>query len=767
MLSKLLPWKYLMQRAAHHYGFINPVSFLARLRKFSQPSEVAEPIELLRAGVTFHARGLINTKAIQTNLDWVWPYWVEKQFKPGDPSFVPRAFSFSHVNLTHRDWSAVGLPNMALYPIVDPRGLVTPLYDGWSLDFWLQDAQGKLHVPSRSQNFQQHLNTDGRLQVESVHETTAGTLTSVTELILNAQGHPELSINLQGQMPEGGRLIVTARPYNPEGIQFIEQIAIEDSRQITVNKDTTVAVDQPSDGVYLSNYRHGDVATDVTQNAASDQHHIRCDAGMATAALAYDIPREQGQRTVSLTINLSREQSRESTRGERTATWDDVLNTAAVLELPDRRLQQLYDTNLKTLTLLSAEDIVPGPYTYKRFWFRDACLMMNALLAVNLPDRVGRALPDFRKQQKRDGYFQSQEGEWDSNGQVLWIFNRYEALTGQTLDDNLIQAARKAVQWIERKREQAPGTRHHGLFPAGFSAEHFGPNDHYYWDDFWAIGGLRGIADLFRRHGLEDDAVQVDQLRNTLEKDVQQSIDGIEPHRRQGGIPASPYRRMDSGAIGSMVADYPLQLNAANDPAMAATANFLIDHCFYKGAFFQDMIHSGQNIYLTLAVAQTLLRQGDDRVHDLLDTVAQIASPTGHWPEAVHPSSGGGCMGDGQHGWAAAEYLMMIRNLFVREEDDGLVIGSGLRQTWMNSDQRVHFGPTLTPWGAVSVTISGPVNDRRIHLDTDWHPSQNTPELKVAIPGYQTFQYREQAGAIRLHPDTEHEESMNEHSDVH
>jgi len=136
MLSKLLPWKYLMQRAARHYGFINPVSFLARLRKFSKPSEVAEPIELLRAGVTFHARGLINTKAIQTNLDWVWPYWVEKQFQPGDPSFVPRAFSFSHVNLTHRDWSAVGLPNLALYPIVDPRGLVTPLYDGWSLDWF-------------------------------------------------------------------------------------------------------------------------------------------------------------------------------------------------------------------------------------------------------------------------------------------------------------------------------------------------------------------------------------------------------------------------------------------------------------------------------------------------------------------------------------------------------------------------------------------------------------------------------------------------------
>lgn len=767
MLSKLLPWKYLMQRAAHHYGFINPVSFLARLRKFSQPSEVAEPIELLRAGVSFHARGLINTKAIQTNLDWVWPYWVEKQFKPGDPSFVPRAFSFSHVNLTHRDWSAVGLPNLALYPIVDPRGLVTPLYDGWSLDFWLQDAQGKLHFPSRNSTFKQSLNTDGRLQVESVFETDIGTLTAVTELILNNQHQPELNISLHGQVPQGGRMLVAARPYNPEGIQFIEQIAVDNPQQMTVNRDTTICVDQPSDRVYLSNYRHGDVASDVTRDAASDQNSIRCDAGMATAALAFDIPAEQGQRSIALTIDLSQEQSRECHESARSVTWSEALGSAAKLSLPDPDLQRLYDTNLKTLTLLSAEDIVPGPYTYKRFWFRDACLMMNALLAVNLPDRVARALPDFRKQQKRDGYFQSQEGEWDSNGQVLWILNRYEALSGQTLPEELISAARKAVSWIESKREQAPGTRHHGLFPAGFSAEHFGPNDHYYWDDFWAIGGLRGIADLFRRHGLTDDAEQTDQLRQTLEKDVQQSIDSIEPHKRNGGIPASPYRRMDSGAIGSMVADYPLQLNAADDPAISATANFLIDQCFYQGAFFQDMIHSGQNIYLTLAVAQTLLRQGDSRVHELLNTVAQAASPTGHWPEAIHPSSGGGCMGDGQHGWAAAEYLMMIRNLFVREEKDQLIIGSGLRTEWIESDQRIHFGPTLTPWGAVSVTIDGAADERRIQLNIDWHDDISKPELQVAIPGYQSFLYREDAGAIRLNPDASDKEFKHEHSDVH
>ena len=66
--------RFLITRAARAYGFLDPVNLLSKMRGFSQPSEVGEPVELLRAGVIFHARGLVNTKAIQTNLDWIWPY---------------------------------------------------------------------------------------------------------------------------------------------------------------------------------------------------------------------------------------------------------------------------------------------------------------------------------------------------------------------------------------------------------------------------------------------------------------------------------------------------------------------------------------------------------------------------------------------------------------------------------------------------------------------------------------------------------------------
>src|SRR4051812_15396764 len=176
MLLNSWPVHSLITRAARAYGFLDPIGLLAKMRGFAQPSEVAEPIELLRAGMLFHARGLINTKAIQNNLDWVWPYWVERQFNPGDESFIPRAFSFSHINLTHRNWTAVGLPDVPFYPIVDPRGLVTPLYDGWSLDFWLVPEKGAPLLPSKLREFTQTLTLDDNLRVRSRAQWNGTTL---------------------------------------------------------------------------------------------------------------------------------------------------------------------------------------------------------------------------------------------------------------------------------------------------------------------------------------------------------------------------------------------------------------------------------------------------------------------------------------------------------------------------------------------------------------------------------------------------------------
>lgn len=733
-MLRFLPWRFVIRFAARRYGFMDPISWLARLRAFARPSEVQEPIELLRAGIVFHARGLVNVKAIQHNLDWVWPFWVERQFKPGDPSFVPRAFSFSHINLTHRNWTAVGLPEIPIYPIIDPRGLVTPLHDGWSLDFWIVTRDGSRLLPSKlgDSHVRQQLHLEPGLMVETESRKDDLHITSQVAMVLE-NGIPVVKIGITASSDKEAWLVAAVRPYNPEGVQFIDGIQLNGPGDgLVINKKTTVSFSERPSGLRMAHYEQGDVHNDL--GSGEETSSITCDAGMATAAVMF--PLSAGSpRQLTVSVPLTEEIEARSLKlpVSSAASWSEALIPTARLSVADPKTQFLYDAAVRTLLLLSADELVPGPNTYRRFWFRDACLMLNPMLAMGLVDRAKRILARFPSRQTLTGYFSSQDGEWDSNGQVLWIAARFAAVTGKRLDKEMEHALVKGTRWLDRKRlsPTAPdGTA--GLLPAGFSAEHLGPNDFYYWDDFWAIGGLRAIAHYWRKYGENDHAADAEKLAREFMDSIENSLSRIPAKRSRGAIPAAPSRRMDAGAVGSMVADYPLQLYPPGEERLMATARYLMERCSFRGGFFQEMIHSGINAYLTLDLAQTYLRGGDPAYAQLVRTVAELASPTGQWPEAIHPNTLGGCMGDGQHGWAAGEWLMIIRNAFVYEEETSntLVIGSGILPEWLHDGGNTSFGPTLTLWGKVSVILEG----GKITVEAEWNGTP--PQLLVSVPGY-------------------------------
>lgn len=723
------PVRFLITRLARAYGFLDPVALLTRLRGFAQQSEVGEPIELLRAGMLFHARGLVNTKAIQHNLDWVWPYWVQRQFNPADPSFIPRAFSFSHINLTHRNWTAVGQPDFPFYPIVDPRGLVTPLFDGWSLDFWFVPPSGAPLFPSQLEQFDQELLAGENLSVRS--QATRDNTTVASEVSLSLDGTPQCCARLVAVGPPGGLLAVALRPYNPEGVSFINELEIlPDGLGWLVNGRHEVRFDRAPQRNLLSCYQDGDVS--LRLDAASTPRQMECAAGMATAVALFPAGDSAPQPLVVRAPIYDELNPKKRATVAAHATWTDALAGLARLTLPEPRLQRLYDLARANLVLFAPDEVYPGPYTYKRFWFRDAVFILHVLLTLGGTRHVRRALRQFTPRQRRDGYFLSQEGEWDSNGEVLWMFGRFARLTGETLPPEWTEAVVRGARWIQRKRlPRDLGKPESGLLPAGFSAEHLGPNDYYYWDDFWAVAGLQEAA---RLPGLPAEiasacAREAAEFLGTIERSIPAG-----PHRRfPGAIPASPFRRMDSGAIGSIVADYPLQLFPAGDERILKTADYLRRHSFHSGVFMQDMIHSGLNVYLTIHLAQVWLRAGQpELVWPLLDRIADLASPTGQWPEAIHPRTGGGCMGDGQHIWAAAEWLMLLRNLIVREEGDRLVFGAGLAPAWLAAGP-VALERTLTPHGPVGVHFTPNAVGVSVELDAAWRGQ--APALEFRVPG--------------------------------
>jgi hypothetical protein len=113
------------------------------------------------------------------------------------------------------------LPDLAVYPIVDPRGLVTPLYDGWSLDFWIISDRGKRLLPSKlaEEAVRQKLEMDsGARRGHVLPLRGARTRTPDFPLCRWMPSSAEVRIEVDANASEDAWLAVAVRPYNPEGV---------------------------------------------------------------------------------------------------------------------------------------------------------------------------------------------------------------------------------------------------------------------------------------------------------------------------------------------------------------------------------------------------------------------------------------------------------------------------------------------------------------------------------------------------------------------
>jgi hypothetical protein len=118
------------------------------------------------------------------------------------------------------------------------------------------------------------------------------------------------------------------------------------------------------------------------------------------------------------------------------------------------------------------------------------------------------------------------------------------------------------------------------------------------------------------------------------------------------------------------------------------------------------------NPYLTLHVAHSYLYDGArERFWELLQAVLSFATTTLTFPEAIHPHSGGGCMGDGHHGWVAAEIVLAMRDAFVHERwvagdpQHDLVLLGGIPAEWFAEGRAFALRGAPIPEGTLNMEI--------------------------------------------------------------
>jgi hypothetical protein len=684
------------------------------------------PSELLQLNIEMIIRGLLNYAILQTKRDWIFPFWVHRQLDPELPDFVASSQNPLLINTTHRNWTLVGTPTGIYEAIIDPRGLLTPLPREWSLDVWLATDEG-MFFPSRAQQASQAIDPVApRVQtafqwngLELRLECFVDTIRRNIDIAFN-----RATVSNQGSTDARGWLLIALRPFNPEGVGVVDSIDVRSRRIAYVNNVVGVVFSKEPDSILCSNYITGDSASLFRKRDNDGPLSITCSNGLANAAMAFHFDLKPSEETaVDYSVALASEAELRQQPAKQTwrvplekrrlmfqHKWNAELARGAQFHFADQHLQHLFDTSRLTLLQLHDGDMItPGPFLYHHFWFRDAVQMVRALDLLGFDRRARQVLDRFPRRQAANGFFLGPEGEWDSNGAVLWsVYQHYRLTHSHFWLEDYFPYLLKGARWIQQMLRTAKHEKGltAGLMPPSLSAEHFGPVDQYFWDTFWSVAGLISMSHLAIALGKHKIASEMSKASYACLEALRSVLKTIEQRLGYSVIPSTPHRSFDESAIGSVCAVYPLELHQHIAPYAQETVRHLVDRYVGEKGFYHPIFHSGYNPYLTLQLAHSLLYLGDDvRAWNVAQTIFRQASGTFSFPEAIHPRTGGGTMGDGHHGWVAAEIILFLRDSVLRESEQSLLLlQSAGPLAAPGRDLRIDNAPTA--FGAMSFALT-------------------------------------------------------------
>jgi F5/8 type C domain len=369
----------------------------------------------------------------------------------------------------------------------------------------------------------------------------------------------------------------------------------------------------------------------------------------------------------------------------------------------------------------------PGPRRYARSWIRDGATMAAALLRAGCIEEVRDYVRWYGRYQAPDGTVPccvDRRGpdwlaEYDSQGELIYAVMEYFRLTrDHAFLAEMWPVVTKSVERIEALRNerlttefQTPEKRaYYGLLPQSVSHEGYLAHPvHAYWDDFWALRGLKDAASMANALGDEPRRARFAALRDSFRETLRASIVATMTDRRVDYIPASvEWADNDPAATANAIA---LLDEAQTLPAAAIDRTFdeyLSTHRKRRSGAVDWSNYSPYEIRIIGALIRLGRRES---AFELAQFFLGDRRPLAwnQWPEiAWRDPRSPGHIGDIPHTWVAAEFALAFCSMlaFERERDQSLVVAAGVPAQWLEDEGGVAVEGLPTWYGTLGFLMS-------------------------------------------------------------
>ncbi len=652
-------------------------------------------------------------------------------------------------------WTMSGAQGAREKALVRSDGTVAPWADGPTAEVWLYDPAAQQLVTAAQEEIKYSLHRGYLPMPKWEWEAVGAQVQNILFRDLQQDAvRWQVSVHNPGETARDLTLLLVVRPFGiARSFTPICSLALQGSSRLWINEmPFLLAGTEPAEA--------GAASMDESMlraregNTPAENAGFEDPAGLGVAVLAYPFslkptesqtyhfafptaPQGDAEQVSFPTTDQAAEQRLAATAD----SWDQILDRVSI-EVPDQLLVDgIRASTAYLLIAIDPEGPHPGPLAHSAVWVRDAAYTGLALLQLGYSDVVRGYIPDILAAQEPSGRVPPIQGEdipweddeWDAQGQAIFLATSYHRYSGDT---DALEAwyptVKAAAQFIRHLREETRGAEGptRGLLPPRKSAEDLGPTDqHYYWDNFWAVAGLEEAAYAARELEKPGDAVwmeaEADALREAILRSTREVM-GPEPAYVPGAV-----EDVDSSAMarGTVPALWPIRVLSPESSLMKRSFE----------AYYQQWVAPDDGAfrhrqgqfwpYGGLELAHAYLRLGDtDALHEILGWTLrhQTLPGTFAWAEQVDPEDGGISGGDMPHAWAAASYTTLVREMLVSERGDHLELFTGVPDWWLEAENTIklrevptHFGTldlrtdstlqqTESGWeGVLTLTVSG------------------------------------------------------------
>lgn len=553
--------------------------------------------------------------------------------------------------------------------------------------------------------------------------------------------------------PKQLRLFAAMRPFQVTppwqsfhgfgGVTPIRELRLQDGT-IWVNDRRRILPLDPPSGFGVAAFDQGDIVTGyLRQGKLPQQRAISDPFGQASGALAWELELGPGEtREIQLAIPMAGTKAPLPTTTAAfaltAADWRQVLG-ATEFRLPPAAQTAALACKTAAAHILIQRDgpaLQPGPRRYTRCWMRDGAIMATALLRLRRTEEAIEFLRWYARFQASDGNvpccLDGETPDWlpehDSHGQFIYtLMESYRFSGDRKLLGEFWPAVRRAVDYIQELRRQRLTAEYqsgelanrYGLLPESVSHEGYLAHPvHAYWDDLWALRGLKDAVTLAQILGEAAAAAEIALWRDDLRRCLAASIRAVMEERRIDFLPAS-VEWADPDPVAMTIA---LTLVDEADllPPEAVQRGFDLYLQHFRARHRGEVPWSDYTPY-EIRIIGALVRLGRRReVQELLEFFLsdRRPHPWNQWPEiAWHDYRTPGHLGDLPHAWIGAEYILAFLSLFLfeREADQALVIGAGIPEDWLEAPEGIEVKGLRCRYGRLDLSLRR-LSENNLHL---------------------------------------------------